>query len=108
MVTSGPHIQEDSDREWKFARSLLYMDYIGNGGTLPAPLNIIGAPKALFKMIFCRCKSKKDTTGQLYAFYLNNINFLRQINVHIIYCRLTHMVKDVCMIHLVKNHLVCI
>ncbi|KAK3787112.1 hypothetical protein RRG08_030275 [Elysia crispata] len=55
MTRSFTLIAEDSDREWKFARSMLYMDYIGSGGTLPAPLNIIGAPKALLRMIFCRC-----------------------------------------------------
>ncbi|KAH9502966.1 Short transient receptor putative channel 6 [Bulinus truncatus] len=55
MTRSFTLIAEDSDREWKFSRSLLYMDYISNGGTLPAPLNIIGAPKALFRMIFCGC-----------------------------------------------------
>ncbi|RUS88277.1 hypothetical protein EGW08_003979 [Elysia chlorotica] len=60
MTRSFTLIAEDSDREWKFARSMLYMDYIGNGGTLPAPLNIIGAPKALLRMIFCRCCCSKD------------------------------------------------
>lgn len=55
LIVCSWYLQEDSDREWKFARSLLYMDYIGNGGTLPAPLNIIGAPKALLKLIFCSC-----------------------------------------------------
>ncbi|CAG5116513.1 unnamed protein product, partial [Candidula unifasciata] len=55
MSRSFTLIAEDSDREWKFARSLLYMDYIGDGGTLPAPLNIIGLPKAAFKLIFCSC-----------------------------------------------------
>ncbi|GFR70998.1 short transient receptor potential channel 7 [Elysia marginata] len=61
MTRSFTLIAEDSDREWKFARSMLYMDYIGNGGTLPAPLNIIGAPKALLRMIFCGCCcSKKE------------------------------------------------
>ncbi|KAI8790076.1 short transient receptor potential channel 6, partial [Biomphalaria glabrata] len=55
MTRSFTLIAEDSDREWKFSRSLLYMDYISNGGTLPAPLNILGAPKALFKVLFCGC-----------------------------------------------------
>ena len=39
--------------EWKFARSLLYMEYIGEGATLPPPLNIIGAPKAIIRAVFC-------------------------------------------------------
>jgi hypothetical protein len=41
--------------EWKFARSLLYMEYIGDGGTLPPPVNILGTPKAVLRAIFCRC-----------------------------------------------------
>ncbi|KAI8790073.1 short transient receptor potential channel 3 [Biomphalaria glabrata] len=55
MTRSFDLIAEDSDREWKFSRSLLYMDYISYGGTLPVPINIIGAPKAFFKMLFCGC-----------------------------------------------------
>ncbi|KAH9502968.1 Short transient receptor putative channel 6 [Bulinus truncatus] len=55
MTRSFDLIAEDSDREWKFSRSLLYMDYISHGGTLPAPLNIIGAPKTFFKFVFCGC-----------------------------------------------------
>ncbi|BFZ13049.1 hypothetical protein BsWGS_16088 [Bradybaena similaris] len=53
MTRSFTLIAEDSDREWKFSRSLLYMDYIGEGVTLPTPLNLIGIPKALVKLLFC-------------------------------------------------------
>ncbi|XP_059176496.1 short transient receptor potential channel 6-like [Physella acuta] len=52
MTRSFTLIAEDSDREWKFARSRLYTDYIGNIGVLPVPLNILGAPNCLFQMIF--------------------------------------------------------
>ena len=45
--------------EWKFARSLLYMEYIGEGATLPPPLNIIGAPKAIIRAVFC-CSCRDD------------------------------------------------
>ncbi|CAL1532323.1 unnamed protein product [Lymnaea stagnalis] len=68
MTRSFTLIAEDSDREWKYSRSLLYMDYIRAGGTLPAPLNIIGAPKALFRLIFCNCcccgEKHSDSDGQ--------------------------------------------
>lgn len=46
--------------EWKFARSLLYMEYIDDGGTLPPPVNVIGAPKAVFRAVFCRCDCGND------------------------------------------------
>ena len=39
--------QEDSDVEWKFSRSLIYMDYIKEGCELPPPFNILAAPKAI-------------------------------------------------------------
>lgn len=49
--------QEDADVEWKFARSVLYMDYIGEGSVLPVPLNMLGLPKAIVRK-FTRCCSK--------------------------------------------------
>lgn len=68
LVANGSHFasnafQEDSDVEWKFARSLLYMEYIAEGGTLPPPLNIIGAPKAVLRALLCRCDCKGDGEG---------------------------------------------
>ncbi|PVD35107.1 hypothetical protein C0Q70_06388 [Pomacea canaliculata] len=63
MTRSFTNIAEDSDVEWKFARSLLYMEYIAEGGTLPPPLNIIGAPKAVLRALLCRCDCKGDGEG---------------------------------------------
>ncbi|KAL8589975.1 hypothetical protein ACOMHN_007001 [Nucella lapillus] len=61
MTRSFTNIAEDSDAEWKFARSLLYMEYIGEGSTLPPPFNILGSPKAIFRAIFCNsCCSKEE------------------------------------------------
>nr|KAG5713047.1 hypothetical protein BaRGS_021841 [Batillaria attramentaria] len=60
MTRSFTNIAEDSDVEWKFARSLLYMEYISEGGTLPPPMNVIGAPKAIFRALFCSCNCGGD------------------------------------------------
>ncbi|KAK7505655.1 hypothetical protein BaRGS_00002926 [Batillaria attramentaria] len=63
MTRSFTNIAEDSDVEWKFARSLLYMEYISEGGTLPPPMNVIGAPKAIFRALFCSCNSPPSSLG---------------------------------------------
>uniref|UniRef100_A0A8W8K9B7 Transient receptor ion channel domain-containing protein n=1 Tax=Magallana gigas TaxID=29159 RepID=A0A8W8K9B7_MAGGI len=63
MTRSFQNIAEDADCEWKFSRSLLYMEYIGEGCTLPVPLNILGGPRALVNKIIkvcCCCKSADD------------------------------------------------
>ncbi|XP_048780168.1 short transient receptor potential channel 7-like isoform X1 [Ostrea edulis] len=66
MSRSFEIIQEDSDTEWKFARSKLYMDYIKSGATLPIPFNMIPSPKSVWKLCSrigkCFCKSE---TGDL-------------------------------------------
>jgi hypothetical protein len=41
------NLKHQSDIEWKFSRSKLYMEYIKSGATLPPPFNIIPTPKAL-------------------------------------------------------------
>ena len=41
----------ESDTEWKFSRSKLYMQYIKEGGSLPVPFNIIPTPKTMFNLI---------------------------------------------------------
>ncbi|KAM3186105.1 hypothetical protein ACTXT7_005020 [Hymenolepis weldensis] len=39
--------KEDCDVEWKFARTKLWLNYIDNGSTLPAPLNIVPTANTL-------------------------------------------------------------
>lgn len=39
--------QERADIEWKFARSKLWISYFEEGGTVPAPFNIVPTPKSL-------------------------------------------------------------
>ncbi|XP_056139743.1 short transient receptor potential channel 4b [Lampris incognitus] len=48
MNNSYQHIADHADIEWKFARTKLWMSYFEEGGTLPAPFNIIPSPKSIF------------------------------------------------------------
>lgn len=43
--------QEKADVEWKFARSKLWISYFEEGGTVPAPFNIIPTPKSIWYLI---------------------------------------------------------
>ncbi|CAL1572121.1 unnamed protein product [Knipowitschia caucasica] len=47
MNNSYQHIADHADKEWKFARTKLWMSYFEEGGTLPSPFNIIPSPKSL-------------------------------------------------------------
>ena len=53
--------QDHADREWKFARSKLWMGYFDEGSTLPPPFNLIISPKSLYysikslKKLICDC-----------------------------------------------------
>ncbi|KAL3859306.1 hypothetical protein ACJMK2_009531 [Sinanodonta woodiana] len=65
MAQSFQAITEDSDREWKFSRSQLYMDYIGSSTSLPVPLNLLEAPRGIImviKELCCSKNSKDDST----------------------------------------------
>merc|ERR1712020_75899 len=42
---------EKADIEWKFARSKLWISYFEEGGTVPAPFNIIPTPKSIWYLI---------------------------------------------------------
>ncbi|GAU98498.1 hypothetical protein RvY_09636 [Ramazzottius varieornatus] len=48
MSNSYQLISNQSDSEWKFARSKLWMSYFEEGSTLPAPFNIIPSPKSAY------------------------------------------------------------
>lgn len=48
MSRSFQDIEDHADREWKFARSKLWMSYFDEGSTLPAPFNLIVSPKAVY------------------------------------------------------------
>lgn len=64
MSRSFQDIEDHKDREWKFARSKLWMGYFDEGSTLPPPFNLIISPKSVWYFIrfllrLCRylCKS---------------------------------------------------
>ncbi|XP_069696083.1 transient receptor potential protein-like [Periplaneta americana] len=60
MSNSYQIISERSDREWKFARSHLWMSYFEEGDTVPPPFNMIPTTKTLIKFLGCR---KGNTTS---------------------------------------------
>ncbi|XP_055955582.1 short transient receptor potential channel 7-like [Patella vulgata] len=60
MTRSFQKIAEDSDAEWKFSRSMLYMEYIGDSPVLPVPFNILLAPRGIFKTLYCSCCQSPD------------------------------------------------
>ena len=49
-------LKHHSDTEWKFARSKLLMEYINDGFTLPAPLNLIPTPLSMYYAIKGYCQ----------------------------------------------------
>ena len=55
--------QEKADVEWKFARSKLWISYFEEGGTVPAPFNIIPTPKSIwyfFRWIWVKLCGRKS------------------------------------------------
>ncbi|UYV72630.1 trp-1 [Cordylochernes scorpioides] len=48
MTKSFQVIEDHADREWKFARSKLWMSYFDEGSTMPPPFNIIISPKSVY------------------------------------------------------------
>ncbi|OCT97102.1 hypothetical protein XELAEV_18009325mg [Xenopus laevis] len=70
MINSSyQEIEDDSDVEWKFARSKLWLSYFDDGKTLPPPFSIVPSPKSfvyfIIKIInFLKCRRRrlqKDT-----------------------------------------------
>ncbi|OAD57353.1 Transient-receptor-potential-like protein [Eufriesea mexicana] len=59
MSNSYAVIEERADKEWKFARTKLWMSYFEEGGTVPPPFNIIPPPKLFLRL--CGLRKKKFT-----------------------------------------------
>ncbi|XP_026531283.1 short transient receptor potential channel 4 isoform X1 [Notechis scutatus] len=51
MNNSYQLIADHADIEWKFARTKLWMSYFEEGGTLPAPFNVIPSPKSQWYLL---------------------------------------------------------
>ncbi|XP_074496529.1 short transient receptor potential channel 6 isoform X3 [Sebastes fasciatus] len=49
--SSFQEIEDDSDVEWKFARSKLWFSYFEHGGTLPVPFNLVPSPKSVVSLL---------------------------------------------------------
>ncbi|VDM59910.1 unnamed protein product [Angiostrongylus costaricensis] len=70
MSNSYQYISNQSDIEWKFARSKLFIEYFDDTATLPPPFNIIPSPKSFYyglKWIcerYCNCSKAKQVGKQ--------------------------------------------
>ncbi|XP_035272592.1 short transient receptor potential channel 3 isoform X1 [Anguilla anguilla] len=65
MINSSyQEIEDDSDVEWKFARTKLWLSYFDNGKTLPPPYSLVPSPKSFFQCVrrvvgLFRCKKQR-------------------------------------------------
>uniref|UniRef100_A0AAF5DAU8 Transient receptor ion channel domain-containing protein n=1 Tax=Strongyloides stercoralis TaxID=6248 RepID=A0AAF5DAU8_STRER len=57
MSNSYQYISDQSDCEWKFARSKLWMEYFDDTATLPPPFNIIPSPKSFYYISRWLCEN---------------------------------------------------
>uniref|UniRef100_A0A8C5FRM2 Transient receptor potential cation channel subfamily C member 6 n=1 Tax=Gadus morhua TaxID=8049 RepID=A0A8C5FRM2_GADMO len=70
--SSFQEIEDDSDVEWKFARSKLWFSYFEHGGTLPVPFNLVPSPKCILgttlgilKLLLVLSPTDSETSGML-------------------------------------------
>ncbi|XP_030853015.1 short transient receptor potential channel 5-like [Strongylocentrotus purpuratus] len=47
MSNTYTRIEDDSEVQWKFSRSKLWMSYFAGRGSLPAPFNVLPTPKSM-------------------------------------------------------------
>ncbi|XP_074087637.1 short transient receptor potential channel 3 [Macrotis lagotis] len=65
MINSSyQEIEDDSDVEWKFARSKLWLSYFDDGKTLPPPFSLVPSPKSFIYLImrivnFSKCRRRR-------------------------------------------------
>uniref|UniRef100_A0A8C9UK41 Transient receptor potential cation channel subfamily C member 3 n=1 Tax=Spermophilus dauricus TaxID=99837 RepID=A0A8C9UK41_SPEDA len=65
MINSSyQEIEDDSDVEWKFARSKLWLSYFDDGKTLPPPFSLVPSPKSFVYLImriinFSKCRRRR-------------------------------------------------
>ncbi|XP_074649130.1 short transient receptor potential channel 7-like [Tubulanus polymorphus] len=79
MSHSFEDIQGDCDVEWKFARTKLWMNYIEDGSTLPAPFNMVPTPKSCrYAYIFIRRFCSPSVDNLLEHDKARNQTFIRR------------------------------
>uniref|UniRef100_A0A8C7B1H4 Transient receptor potential cation channel subfamily C member 3 n=1 Tax=Neovison vison TaxID=452646 RepID=A0A8C7B1H4_NEOVI len=65
MINSSyQEIEDDSDVEWKFARSKLWLSYFDDGKTLPPPFSLVPSPKSFVYFVmriinFSKCRRSR-------------------------------------------------
>ncbi|ESO12412.1 hypothetical protein HELRODRAFT_63393 [Helobdella robusta] len=113
MSNSYREIEDHADREWKFARTKLWMGYFDDGSTLPPPFNILISPKSIYyflrsikllvyKILYC-CHIKPSTKKMMRKSMKSKEKLLednrRQYTVRSIYLKngLTTMLTLMCM-----------
>ncbi|CAF0714386.1 unnamed protein product [Brachionus calyciflorus] len=76
MTKSFQTILEQSDTEWKYSRSRLYMEFIKRGSVVPIPLNIIPSPNfvlTVFKKIIGFLTTSVDM-NEAPVIYINELD----------------------------------
>ncbi|XP_060577329.1 transient receptor potential-gamma protein-like isoform X3 [Ruditapes philippinarum] len=87
MSNSYQCISSQSDEEWKFARSRLWISYFDESGTLPVPFNIIPSPKTFYYIVlwfreklFLCSKDRKRNRWQSIRQLRNYTKVVKKIN----------------------------
>ena len=87
-------VQTDSDMEWKFARTKLWMTYIDEKSTLPVPLNMIPTPKsfryAVTFIIDLICRHDDDVTDDKPETVVYDLNVSHTIGLKHFYALFSH------------------
>ena len=70
MSTSFMNVQDNADMEWKFCRTQIWLEFFGEGGTLPPPFNMVPAPKSfynIFHWTYHRFKGNPEAVCSLWG-----------------------------------------
>ncbi|XP_043223426.1 transient-receptor-potential-like protein [Amphibalanus amphitrite] len=67
MSRSFQIVEDHADREWKFARSQLWMSYFEQGSSLPPPFNMVVSPKWVWYAVRWVLSTARQCTGAVRA-----------------------------------------
>ncbi|XP_037086621.1 transient-receptor-potential-like protein [Pollicipes pollicipes] len=67
MSRSFQIVEDHADREWKFARSQLWMSYFEQGSSLPPPFNMVVSPKWVWYAVRWVARGLLNCAGSLRA-----------------------------------------